>query len=205
MAARVAGLILAGGRGQRYGGPKAFAVLPDGRTFLAACRDALQAGGVAPIVATLPGAPVDADVSCPVPLVPSGVQPVPLPAAGLAMFDSLRIGIDVLMVFAWERVVILPVDHPLVRGTTVAALAATDAAAGIATWRGKHGHPVALSRDLAEAINSGRLSGPTLREVLRGSAAVDVAVDDPGVVANCNTPERLCEALDDVRGQVAES
>ncbi len=36
---RTAGLILAGGAGRRFGGPKAFARLPDGRTFLEACAD----------------------------------------------------------------------------------------------------------------------------------------------------------------------
>jgi hypothetical protein len=36
---------------------------------------------------------------------------------------------------------------------------------------------------------------PTLRDVLRTVEALDVPVDDLGVVSNCNTPEALREAL----------
>ena len=61
--------------------------------------------------------------------------------------------------------------------------------------RGSHGHPVCLDRDVAVGIVEGRFPGPTLREVLREVGAVDVEVDDPGVVANCNTPEALKKAL----------
>ena len=49
-----AGLILAGGEGKRWGAPKAFARLPDGRTFLEACFRVLREAGAGPIVATLP-------------------------------------------------------------------------------------------------------------------------------------------------------
>ncbi len=188
MATRAAGVILAGGAGTRFGGPKAFARLPDGRTFLAACADALVAGGAAPVVATLPpGAETPA---------PDGVIAVPLPDAGLPMFESLACGLARLLPdSSWERVVVLPVDHPLVRPATVRALAVAVGEAAIPAYRGKHGHPVALARAVAERVASGELGGPTLREVLRAVATVEVAVDDPGVTANCNTPEALAAAL----------
>lgn len=188
MATRVAGVILAGGAGTRFGGPKAFARLPDGRTFLDACADALAAGGVAPVVATLPpGAPTGA---------PDGVIAVPLTDAGLPMFESLACGLARLLPDPnWERVVVLPVDHPLVRPATVRALAVADAEAAIPAYRGKHGHPIAIARTVAERVARGELGGPTLREVLRAVATVEVAVDDPGVTANCNTPEALAVAL----------
>jgi molybdenum cofactor cytidylyltransferase len=188
VATRVAGVILAGGAGTRFGGPKAFARLPDGRTFLAACADALVACGVAPVVATLPpGAPTAA---------PNGVIAVPLAGAGLPMFESLACGLARLLPDpGWERVVVLPVDHPLVRPATVRALAAADAEAAIPAYRGKHGHPIAIGRTVAERVARGELVGPTLREVLRAVATVEVAVDDPGVTANCNTPEALAAAL----------
>jgi len=184
METRFAGLILAGGTGERYGGPKAFARLPDGRSFLAACAEALAKAGAAPLLATLP------------PDVPSlaspNLQGLPLPTSGLAMFDSLRLGLERLLADpGWVAVVVLPVDHPLVAPDTVRALASSDAEAALPSHHGKHGHPVMLSRHLAERMVAGELAGPTLREVLRLAGTVDVPVDDPGVTANCNTPEAL--------------
>ena len=189
MKAGVAGLVLAGGEGRRWGGPKAWAQLPDGRTFLAACCEALAAGGAAPLAATLPPGTGSG-------LAPSGVIQVSLPRPGLDMFASLGCGLRRLTeASSWATVVVLPVDHPLVDGATVAAVAAAAAPAAIATTpAGRHGHPIALSRGLAEAVVAGWFVGPTLREVLRASRAVDAAVDDPGVRANCNTPEALAAA-----------
>ena len=188
MAAGVAGLILAGGAGERYGGPKAFARLPDGRPFLMACAELLAAGGTAPLLATLPpGTPA---LDSPL------LETVALPAAGLPMFDSLRLGLAQLLGdLTWRAVVVLPVDHPLVAPATVSALAAVQAEAVLPSYQGKHGHPVVLSRRVAEGIVAGRLAGPTLREVLHSVGTSSVEVGDPGVTANCNTPEALAAAL----------
>ena len=181
-------MILAGGRGARYGGPKALAPLPDGRTFLAACADCLVAAGARPIVATLPPAITVPD--------DSRLVSVTLPSADLAMFDSLRLGLQRALADAdWTAVVLLPVDHPLVAPPTIAALAAAAVPAAIPSYGGKHGHPVMLTRPLAAGIARGALTGPTLREVLREAGAAYVAVEDPGVIANCNTPEALAAAL----------
>ncbi len=184
-----AGLVLAGGEGRRWGGPKAWARLPDGRTFLEACAATLAAGGAEPVVATLPPGAEGP--------VPGGVVPAPLPEPGLDMMGSVRHGLARLLAEpGWETVILLPVDHPLVRPDTVAALAAAGAQGAIATWHGRHGHPLALSRAAAERVAGGDLPGPTLREVLRAVRAVDVPVDDPGIRANCNTPEALRRALE---------
>jgi CTP:molybdopterin cytidylyltransferase MocA len=187
MATRFAGLILAGGIGERYGGPKAFARIPDGRRFLAACAEVLTSAGAAPLVAMLPaGTPS---------LRAPELQGLPLPEPGLAMFDSLKLGLEHLLADkAWGAVVVLPVDHPLVAPDSVRALASAEAEAALPSHNGKHGHPVMLSRRVAERIAAGELAGPTLREVLRAVATVDVPVDDPGVTANCNTPEALAAA-----------
>jgi len=186
--AGVAGLILAGGIGVRFGGPKAWALLPDGRSFLEACADALRAAGVDPMAATLPPGSDDPGIA--------GLIGLPLPQAGLDMFGSLRIGVfHLLDVGGWHRLAVLPVDHPLVRPGTVAALAAADTAAVVPRVRGKHGHPVVIGRSTAAAIAGGSVAGPTLREVLRDIGAVEIDVDDPGVIVNCNTPATLARAV----------
>jgi hypothetical protein len=52
---------------------------------------------------------------------------------------------------------------------------------------------VAFAREVAQTVLRTK-QGPTLREVLKAANAVDVAVNDPGVRANCNTPEALVRA-----------
>ena len=188
MAQVVAGLILAGGAGERYGGPKALARLPDGTTFLQRCGETLRAAGAAPLMATVP--PGADAIAIP------GVLSLPLPRAGLDMFASIRHGLSRLLDSPdWTVVAVLPVDHPLVASESVGALAAGAAPSAVPLYRGKRGHPVCLTRALAEALVAGALPGATLRDALRVAGRVDVEVDDPGVVANCNTPDRLQEAL----------
>jgi len=184
----LAGLILAGGEGKRFGGPKAFAKLNDGRTFLQACAAALIGAGASPVVATLPPGTGDLGID--------GLDAFGLPEAGMDMFGSLRTGLSRLIDDpSWRAVAILPVDHPLVRADTVKALAIAGVPAAIPSFKGKHGHPVCVDRDVALAIVGEEFTGPTLREVLHEVDAFDVEVDDPGVVTNCNTPEALSEAL----------
>ncbi len=188
-----AGLILAGGMGRRFGGPKAFAHLPDGRTFLEACAEVMLRGGLAPLAATLPP-----EVNG---TIPPSVQPLQLPLPDLDMFASLKIGLQYLAKdLSWHRLILLPVDHPLINVATITALATQDCPAAIPSLHGRHGHPIMISRSIAEAIAEGRLPGPTLREILRTAPAQDVPVEDNGIRANCNTPKTLQKAWDALHG-----
>ncbi len=125
-----------------------------------------------------------------------GLEALPLPEHGLDMFASIRVGLSFLVQSEdWDRLAVLPVDHPLVQAETIRKLGAAEGGAVIASFRGKHGHPIVIDRSIVASIVAGDLNGPTMREVLREIVAVDLEVDDPGVVANCNTPESLSEAL----------
>ncbi len=183
-----AGLVLAGGVGRRWGGPKAWARLPGGDTFMARCVATLRDGGADEVVVTLPSG-TDGPM-------PRHAAVVTLPEDGLDMFASLRHGLERLLVNPrWRGVVVHPVDHPLVAADTIGLLAASGAPAAVPRHRGKKGHPVWLAEPTVVAIADGTLPGPTLREVL---AAVDLRildVDDPGVTANCNTAHALGSAL----------
>ena len=175
------GLILAGGEGARWGGPKAWALLPNGGSFLNACGMTLREAGASPIVATLPPQAEDPQID--------GLDVLALSKPGMDMFGSLRAGLGRLVETpSWRVVAVLPVDHPLVRPETVVELAAVAGSSTIPSFNGKHGHPVCLDREVASAIVCGELAGPTLRDVLHAVKTLSVPVDDPGVVANCNTP-----------------
>lgn len=192
MAQALAGLILGGGLGERFGGPKASARLPDGTTFLERCLGVLRAAGAAPVAATLPPATDEPPLD--------GLLALPLPSPGMDMLASARHGLSRLLETAgWSVVVVLPVDHPLIRPETVRALAAAAAPAVVPVYRGKRGHPVVLARQLAERIVSGELAAPTLRDAMKSAGRHDVEVDDAGTVSNCNTPEQLAAALASLR------
>ena len=181
---RFAGLILAGGEGRRFGAPKAFARLPDGCTFLEACCETLTAAGARPVAATLPPRHTGHEVP--------GLRQIPLPGPGLDMLGSLRWGLRHLISEpSWEAVVVLPVDHPLVGVPAILELVAVGASVVVPCYRGKHGHPILLGREVADRVARDELAGATLRDILRAVGQVEVAVDDPGVVANCNTPDAL--------------
>lgn len=185
---RFAGLILAGGEGRRFGGPKAFARLPDQRTFLEACRGALDDAGARPVAATLPPGHTGDGIA--------GLRVLPLPEKGLDMLDSLRWGLRHLISDrSWSVVAVLPVDHPLVNAGTIADLVTAEGPAVIPSCGGKHGHPIALARKPAEAIAREQLTGSNLRDILRSLDAVVLSVDDAAVTANCNTPDALSRAL----------
>lgn len=195
---RFAGVILAGGEGKRWGGPKAWAKLPDGKSFLESCFETLAAAGAHPIVATLPYQAEEHLIE--------GLVATPLAKPGLDMFASLKTGLERLVKYPdWRVVAVLPVDHPLVTAETVTALLSVEAMAAIPSFNGKHGHPIRMDREVVEEIVNGSLFGPTLREILKATKAVDVSVDDPGVTTNCNTPEALAAALEDSTKPKTES
>ena len=136
-AARVAGLLLAAGRGSRLGRPKALVQL-GARTLAERGAALLRDGGAAPVVV------VTGAVSLSLP----GAFCVPNPDWQLGMGSSLRAGLTALPGDA-AAVVIALADQPLVGPQSVRRLIAAfqaGAVVAVACYDGRPRNPVLLAR-----------------------------------------------------------
>ncbi|MQA02177.1 MAG: NTP transferase domain-containing protein [Streptosporangiales bacterium] len=146
-AGAVAGLVLAAGAGRRFGGPKALALL-DGERLVDRAAATLRAADCAPVV-VVEGAASLGDVP--------GATTVHAQRWRDGMGASLQAGLAALPDDAAACVVLL-VDTPWLTSTAVRAViadwhsAAPTAAAAIATYEGRRGHPVLLARKIWPAV-----------------------------------------------------
>jgi molybdenum cofactor cytidylyltransferase len=192
MTHHVTGVILAAGQSRRMGRPKALLSAGDGDTFLSVLIRTLTAGGTGDVlVVTRP-----ADVALGREIARASgagrVRQVENPAAERGgQLSSIIAALGAVDARA-EAILIVPVDMPLVRPSTVRRLieACRNAQAPIlrAVCGGRHGHPVIFTRDVFEDL---RRAAPAVgaRAVVRARGAVDVEVDDPGVLEDVDTPE----------------
>jgi nitroreductase/CTP:molybdopterin cytidylyltransferase MocA len=190
---RTVAIVPAAGLGERMGADKALLEL-GGTTaierIVATCRDA----DVVPFVVRREGAAA----------LPAGLaaRTVTVPPGG-EMADSLRAANDVLP-GGTDAVVVFPVDHALVATETVLALRArlAEPGAGIALplFRGKPGHPIALTRAVFAEIAA---PGTTLRDVvkLQRARVHTVASTNPWVHADLDHPEDLRAARCALHGE----
>jgi molybdenum cofactor cytidylyltransferase len=195
----VTGLILAAGRSTRMGRSKALLTCPDGRTFVRALIESLRAGGVD--VALVVGRADDDALRVEVETIGAGtILIVNEDADRGGQLSSLVAGLRQADRPGVRAVIMAPVDAPLVSSDTVATLIAVFSATGApivrARYRGRNGHPVMFSRALFDEL---RAADPQMgaKAVLRAhaTAIVNVDVDDPGVVADVDTPEDYRELL----------
>jgi molybdenum cofactor cytidylyltransferase len=180
----VAGVVLAGGRSSRMGRSKALLQV-DGQSFLSACVWALRDGGCEAVVAVVPpGADAEREEA-----ERAGARAVEGAGPESEQIDSLRIGLDALG--SESPVVVLPVDHPLVRPATVRALidAANEAPGSVIrpTRRNEPGHPTLFPPSAWPALRDPSLDRGA-RSVVDAFPVVDVPVGDPGVLADIDTP-----------------
>jgi len=104
-------------------------------------------------------------------------------------------------------VLLWPVDHPFVSPSTLDTLERvrdTDALAVwfIPTYQGRGGHPILLRSTVRRDVLDLRNDAP-LRSLLPefGVQVRRIPVDDPGVVANVDTPEEFRAALEEWRAR----
>jgi CTP:molybdopterin cytidylyltransferase MocA len=118
------------------------------------------------------------------------------PRCALGPFGSLCAGIEALAPYVWEQLLVLPMDVPCCAPSIIALLRAVSAEAAVPRHGGYGGHPVLLSRALAESLLALEPSTSRLDHVLRGlpvGARRDIDVDDPDVIADLNTPAAVLE------------
>lgn len=183
---KLPGIILAAGSSTRMGRPKALLPLGDS-TFLARLIETFAAC-CSPVIVVLGG---DAD-KIQSALTPSVVVAFN-PDHPLGMLSSLQTGLANVAANA-PGVVFTLVDHPRLKVTTLESVLEQFAQSGaevvIPRYEGQRGHPVAISRRVAqELLVTPKLGSP--KDVIRGHRAATVFVDlnDPAIVEDIDTPE----------------
>jgi CTP:molybdopterin cytidylyltransferase MocA len=160
-----------------------------GVTFLARILATLQEGGAAPclVVVRDPGGPVAVEARN------HGGTVVPNPDPSSGPVSSLQAGIRELP-DGVAGVLFSPVDHPLFAPATVRTLIAAfherEAPLVVPAFEGWRGHPVLFHRDLfPELLEKDLPEGA--RTVVRRylETRVQLAVDDPGILTDIDTPE----------------
>jgi len=189
---RIVGILLAAGRGERFGGDKLGALLRSGphaglTVGVAACRTLRAA--VDPVVAVVRAG----DVSLAAALAREGAQVVVAGRADDGMGASLAAGVAAAR--AADGYVVALADMPWVAPATIRAVAeALRDGASIAAprHRGARGHPVgfgAAHRDELAALAGDRGARAILDA--RAAAVRYVDVDDPGTLRDVDVPADL--------------
>jgi molybdenum cofactor cytidylyltransferase len=184
----VAGVIAAAGRSTRMGAPKAL-LDADGTSFLFRVMDTLREGGASPLLVVV------SDLAGPIPeeAIGCGGELILNPDPSDGPISSLRAGLRSLPPEV-AAVLFSPVDHPLFRASTVRALIQgfleTRPPLLVPVFQARRGHPVLLGREVFPELLEEHLSEGARTVVHRYlHERLQVPVDDPGILANINTPE----------------
>lgn len=185
----IAGLILAAGRGTRFGTDKRLARLPDGRTLLEAVL-ARHAGISQPLLTVLrPG-----DAAASALARQHGAQILICEDADQGMGRSLACGASALLAMPeLDGVLIDLADMPAVSAATLRLLqqALHDTGQAVAPrYQGRIGQPRGLPRACFEALS--QLHGDQgARHLLDWQQAVHVEVEDAGILLDIDQPADL--------------
>jgi nicotine blue oxidoreductase len=195
----IVGMVLAAGRSRRMGRSKALLpCAPATETFVARAARVLRQGGIPDVIVV--GRPEDEALRAHL----RGLVPIPTfvenPDAARGQLSSVNAGLAHARARGATAVVVMPVDLPLVRPDSVAALllaAAGGAPMARVAHAGRGGHPV-LFRDVV--FDDLRTADPAIgaKAVLRARAGdvLDVEVDDPGVLRDVDAPDDYIALFD---------
>jgi len=185
---RVWSIILAAGRGERMGGPKAL-LRVGGESFLARTARLLGPPPVERVVAVLGH---EAERVAREAGLPDGVAVAINVRHAEGMLTSIRAGLEAAEAAGADAVLVHPVDHPLVEPETVARVLGallSGAVIAVPSHEGRRGHPAGFARAAWPALRSAPAEKGA-RAVLAGHPEWVVHVEGgPGCRAGINTPE----------------
>ncbi|MDZ7399233.1 MAG: nucleotidyltransferase family protein [candidate division KSB1 bacterium] len=186
---KLAAIVLAAGEGKRLAqfGPKPFLTC-HGKSFLKILAEHLSAIRVNPLVIVTNEVLYQKVVE----LNPSG-QILINPQPQLGMISSLWIGLNAIDSTV-SGFFMCPIDYPLVRPETYHHLAEAHFAFPhriiIPAHNGHFGHPVIFPKELCEELKRVPLDqGAKFLIHSQSDLILPVAVPDPGILININTPE----------------
>jgi molybdenum cofactor cytidylyltransferase len=192
-------VILAAGESTRMGTDKALLPWPPTapgspptqQTFLSAAIQALEPFSEKVIVVAGRNETAVAPV-----VYANGASLVANPEPERGQFSSLQVGLQQVLSHGRDAAMVTLVDRPPVKAATLKVLCEAFAEAASGVWaivpenEGKHGHPFLLAREMIEAFLKAPPSA-TARDIEHQNLlhVTYVAIDDPLVTLNVDTPE----------------
>jgi molybdenum cofactor cytidylyltransferase len=191
-----AGLILAAGASSRMGSDKALLPWRNG-TFLSAAINTLQAATELVIVV----AGRNQQAITPV-VYANNAFLVTNPNPDDGQFSSLRIGLNEVLGRGRDAAIVTLVDRPAPDVATIEQLKQVFHAAPDRVWavvpefKGRHGHPIIIGREMIEAfLRAPATSNAREVEHAHQEHILYLPVDDPLVAVNVNTQEEFQQLL----------
>lgn len=188
MRGRIVGILLAAGRGVRFGGAKLLAPLVDGTPLGVAAARCLRAA-VPEVLAVVH--PADAELVGA--MAATGAHVVECAEAEAGMGVSLAAGVAAAAdADGW---LIALADMPYIKIDTIGQVAlalAHGAPLAAPCYRGERGHPVGFSAEFGPALRA--LRGDCgARELIAGQRdrLLCIDVDDPGILVDIDSPDDL--------------
>ena len=177
-------ILLAAGKGSRMGIPKWKLEMPDGESFLQYLTRSYTGCGISPVVVTNSRDALAVQSECQ-PEVKIAINPSP----DKGRFFSLICGVK--QIRADTPCFIQNIDNPIfcigILEHMLEKIPFFDVV--LPEHKGKGGHPVLLSPDALRKIATFPPPYPVLRDYLATMNTCRIAVDNPAVLLNINTPE----------------
>jgi molybdenum cofactor cytidylyltransferase len=191
-------VILAAGESTRMGSDKALLQWPpssiagsSGKTFLSAAIQSLNAYNDMVIVVVGKNEPNLSPV-----IYATGASLVQNSAPEQGQFSSLQVGLREVLNRGRDAAMVTLVDRPPVNAATLESLLATFQASADNIWavvpeyRGKHGHPILIGREMIEVFLRAPATASARDIQHQYQQHIEYAsVDDPFVAWNVDTPQ----------------